>query len=320
MKYKYFLSFFILGFCFLAMSIPSPSMAEPGRSAYFDYEEGESTDEYLKPTYKRLSQLYWALAMYELSDTEAIDGYLYINECELYHSYLDKDFELSDLRQATRESLMKNLAFFPTKFEIIMPVGLDRYDTGKEQFSLDPGSYFLSSKRLEVSQLSNAELVCQNGTMRRKYPNHFILEFAAPFSLTDFHVSPEVAEMYLASIEKKNLKGVIPKDFSYFGYNAYSKLSKFNRVVFLRLKVTITQFKKYESNYNQEMVPAMFAVIDGFDIYADVEKTLPLYIDSFSKDDDNKYHGRGKARMTIPDGQLIPEPESDEEEPKTQAP
>ncbi|HEY8190372.1 MAG TPA: DUF4852 domain-containing protein, partial [Micavibrio sp.] len=176
------LLFALLSF-FLALFFSFASMAQdqPRTSGVLDYKEGATHDEYLKPTYERLSKLYWALAMYELSDDEAIDGYLAINECPLYRKYYDRDFELDDLRQATRESILKNLAFFPSKFEILMPIALDRYDLGKERFGLDSKSFFLSAKRLDVSQILATNLICNSTSPPIKYSQHFIVSFNAPF-------------------------------------------------------------------------------------------------------------------------------------------
>jgi hypothetical protein len=284
----------------LFFSFASMAQDQSKTSGPLNYEENETHDEYLKPTYERLSKLYWALAMYELSDNGAIDGYLAINECPLYMKYYDRDFELDDLRQATRESILKNLAFFPSKFEILMPIGLDRYDLGKERFSLDPRSFFLSVKRLDVSQILASSIICNSTYPPKKYPQHFIVAFNTPFTLTDIPVDPEIAEMYLDLAEKEASKGPKSKFWTYYD------MSKFKRIAFLRLKVTLTQFKENARNYGYETVPVIFGTIDDYEIYADVDKTLLLYTVS-SSDESNRSlsKGRGK-RMAIPEGPLIP--------------
>lgn len=236
-------------------------------------------DGYAVPTFKNLSKMYWALAMFDLEDNQAIDNYLWINECELYLKYFRSDFELEGLRAATRASINKNLASFPTKFEIMIPVGLDRYNTGTERFMLDPGSQFLGSKRLEIAVNSDLEPVCNNKSATiPKYPKNFILSLSRPFIVTELPVPPEVAQFYIEQSEKE----LPTRKYRY-------ALSKFGRVAYLRLKVTMTQFKSYVSTDALTTMADVFGTIDGFEMYADRDKTLLLFNDEMAnKQKENK--------------------------------
>jgi hypothetical protein len=227
----------------------------------------EIKDGYGIPTFKNLSKLYWALAMFDLGDDVAIDNYLMINECDLYRKYFSSDFEFESLRAATKETIVKNMASFPVKFEIMIPVGLDRYDTGTEKFKLDPRSHFIGSKRLEVYVNDVGAYVCgKNRSDIPGYPKNFILSLSRPFTLTEVPVAPELAQFYIEESQRLAQK-----------YTYRYSISKHGRVAYIRLKVTLNQFRGYSKKTGQAPMADIFGTIDGFDLYADRDKTLLLY-------------------------------------------
>jgi hypothetical protein len=280
------LSFFMLAsYAFAADTLLTPEeaavAAEKSRlsagtaSIYTDYfsgdlNEDEFGDGYIKPSYERLSQLYWALAMLDLEDNEAIDGYLMLHECDLYKQFFSRDFELNELRKVTRESIIHNIASFPTKFEIFMPIGLDRYDIPSKKFRLTDKSKFINAKKLEVSRNALNRRVCSSSYIP-KYPRNFILYFNRPFSFTEIPMEPDVAQDIIDFAEedqKKERKG------KHFEFKDYSPL---RRIVFLRLKVSMSQYKEMERNYSDDVVPVIFATIDAYQVFFDQERTLLIY-------------------------------------------
>lgn len=234
---------------------------------YASDSDNEIDDGYKIPTFKNLSKLYWALAMFDLGDNAAIDNYLLINECDLYQKYFASDFEFESLREATKETIVKNMASFPVKFEIMIPVGLDRYDTGTEKFKLDQRSHFIGSKRLEVNVNDVSSYVCgaKRGVIAG-YPKNIILSLSRPFTLTEVPVSPEAAQLYIE--ESQNLSKSQPYRFD---------VSKFGRVAYLRLKVTMNQFRGYSKRTGQAALADIFGTIDGYELYGDRDKKLLLY-------------------------------------------
>lgn len=245
------------------------------KSIYTDYMSGdlnedEHGDGYIKPTYERLSQLYWALAMLDLKDDQAIDGYLKLHECDLYKQFYARDFELNELRKVARESIEHNLDSFPTKFEIFMPVGLERYDIANKEFQISDGSQFVESKKLEVSRNELSRRICGESDIPQ-YPRNFILYFNRPFSLKAIPMSPGTAQEIIDFADEENKKLGKGKNVEFKHY------SSMGRIVFLRLKVTLSQYKEMQDNYSDLSVPVIFATIDGYQIYFDQERTHLIY-------------------------------------------
>ena len=54
-------------------------------------------------------------------------------------------------------------------------------------------------------------------------------------------------------------------------------VSKFGRVAYLRLKVTMNQFRGYSKQTGQAALADIFGTIDGYELYGDRDKKLLLY-------------------------------------------
>lgn len=274
-------------------------------SAYSDYylsdlTEDEHGDGYIKPTFERLSQLYWALAMLDLNDDTAIDGYLMIHECDLYKQFYARDFELTELRKVTRESIVFNISSFPTKFEVFLPVGLDRYDVGRKAFSVYEASQFVSAKRLEVSRNALTRVVCGKQEIE-KYPRNFILAFNRPFTLTEVAMPPDIAQEVIDFSEEDRKKGIRGINFE------LQRFSPLRRIVYLRLKVSITQYKEMGRNYSDEIVPVFFATIDGYQIFIDRERKTMIYDHEMEtrRKLERLTDGQDRPPVVVPDGPLL---------------
>lgn len=239
-------------------------------NSYVSESDKGIDDGYVKPTFKNLSKLYWALAMFDLADDKAVDNFLRINECELYNKYYGSDFELESLRAATKESIVKNMASYPVKFEIVIPIGIDRYDMGTERFKLDMRTDFYGAKRLEMIVNEIMTPICGKGRGSigpiNGYPKNFILSLSRPFTFTEIPVKPEVAQLYIEEAKKFSERIPEARNFSNYG-----------RVAFLRLKVTMNQFKGYKPYMNTELMADIFGTIDSLEVYGNREMTFLLY-------------------------------------------
>ena len=279
-----------------ALCAPAFSSSGSGSDTYkpsvFDEDHKFASDDdntvndgYIAPTFQKLSRLYWSLAMFDLGDNNAIDNYLLINECELFSKYYNNDFEMEDLRIATRQSIVKNMASFENKFEIMIPIGLDRYDTGKESFKIATDSHIVTAKRIEI-RVNNEINTCGDKFTKDipGYPKNFILSLSRPFTLTDFPVIPEVAQLYIEESQKKFERNP----------GKYRDISQYGRIAYLRLKVTMNQFRQYVYYANNPPLTEIFGTIDGYEIYADREKQLLLYKQVVSSEQ-KKIYRRKKA-------------------------
>ena len=268
------------------------AVADPNLSHFASDDETVINDGYVVPTLKNLSKLYWALAMFDLSDNQAVDGYLMINQCDIYKKFFRSDFELESLREATRQSIQGNMTKFPMKFEIMIPVGLDRYNIGTEKFALDPRSQFLGARRLEIAVNSRFGNIC--GILDiPKYPRNFILSLSRPLTVTDIPVDPEVAQVFIEQQDNEAPTHVFR-----------SVISKYSRVAYLRVTVSMNQFKGYSKPDN--ITPSMaeiFGTIDGFEMYGDRDKTLLMFN---QKMEQARVARRATERaVAMPNGQLI---------------
>lgn len=229
-------------------------------------------DKYQPITMKSLSKLYWAIGKFELTNNEAINNYMIINECELYSQYYHDDLEWANLREATRQYLSDNLSRFPTHFEYIVPISLDRYDVEEEVFKLDPESAVINAKRLDIRTVryqTKSSQTRDNECLGRHqvpgYQEHLILALNQPFTITEIEVPPELADLYLQ--EAKAMYEELP---------ASLKLSRYERIAYLRMKLRITTYKEDIRDASGGTRPLLLGAMDGYEVYADYEKMKPL--------------------------------------------
>ena len=243
-------------------------------------------DEYVPMTIENLSKMYWALGLPSLDNEIDIDNYLMINECDMYRKFYHNDFEWQEIRRVTRDAIQKSLSAYPQKFEVIMPLYLDRYDLGTERFLIQPDSQFVGVTRLDTGYNRTNEEICGSKKMLDSYPRNLVLNFTSPLTLKDIPVKPEVAEFYMQEAMRQ-YEGLPPK----------LKMAAYERVAFVRLKVTMLQFKEFRRVGQGPLKGVFFSQIDGYEIFADQEKRLLMYSDDFS-------NGRIKRRRVGADGKM----------------
>jgi hypothetical protein len=191
---------------------------------------------------------------------------------------------------------------------VFLPVGLDRYDLATKRFKIYPSSQFISAKRLEVSRNSNSRRICDREIVPN-YARNFILAFNRPFTLTEIPMSEDVAQEIIDFAEQdvKKLQG---------GENfEFKDLSPFGRTVFLRLKVSMVQYKEMGKNYSDEWVPVIFSTIDGYQIFMHRDRKITIYdqeVENKRKMDRLKKSSAGE-RVTLPDGPFLQESQAPEE-------
>lgn len=224
-----------------------------------------TTDDYIEPSFTNLSKLMWALSVMDLSDNVAIDNYLKINECELYLRFFHNDIEWDKIRNATREYINRNVQSFPVKFEIIVPIYLDRYNSERQYFALTEDSKMTNLRRLDVSMNARTR-VCDDAVELKGYSRNLILNFNRPFTLTRIPVKRQLAELYIEEA-RTHFENLPPK----------ARMIEYERVAYLRAKVRISSFKEFHEGVRGDIKAAVFAQLDGIEIYADLERQKLLY-------------------------------------------
>ena len=223
-------------------------------------------DEYVDPDMRNISKLMWQLGVLDLSDNIAIDNYLLINECDLFLRFFNNDIEWEKIREATREHLNHNMTTFPTKFEILVPIKLDRYNPDKEYFELEESSKMMNVRRLEVRMNQKREVCNEKGREIRGYPRNMILTLNRPFSFTRVPVSKALAELYIeeARLVYENMPLKLQPQF-------------YERIAFMRAKVNITSFREAIQGRQGDMQAVVIGQLEGVEIYADVQKQKLMY-------------------------------------------
>jgi hypothetical protein len=308
-----FLSILLITFFLVADVSTQAAKAQSGStedaktSEFQDSENIDSSlyaDGYVPSSWKNLSKLYWAMGVFSFDDVQAIDSFTMINECDLYKKYNRDDFMLQDIRNVMRESIKANLANYPTKLEVVLRIGLDRYDLGTERFMLSAATQFIGTKRFEFAGPIFSEY-CGSRTLLHTYPNSFILNLRQPFNLKSILVHPDLAQAYIDSRATVKFKS-----------NADAALSPLLRVAYLRLKVSVHQYKETAFDSRNAPVYAFVGSVDGFEVYGDEERTMLLYNESVEQSiQERRRSERDKDKMfNLGDGPLLKpsEPEVNE--------
>lgn len=251
---------------------------------------------YVESSLENLSKMYWALGGQDPNDVEAVDNFLKIHHCDLYTSAYRNDFQLQELRQATRESIAGKLSEFPTKIEVKLEIGLDRYDIQTERFRLATGSQFLSSKRFEFAGGNPyGAAICRSPVPLPKYPNNMILTINRPLTLTEISVPPEVAKKYIEFTQT-----------TYRLSEDVRRLSPLGRIAYLTFKINVNQFNGFgRGSQSESTVAFLSGVIDSYEVHADRDRTFLLYNQQVAESMTLKRRKKDKSPIVIGDGPLL---------------
>lgn len=225
------------------------------------------TDDYIDPDFENLSHAYWAIGKFLETNNKAVDNFLLINECDLYQKYYYNEFEWAKLREAARLHIRRNLATFPTTFEILVPIKLGQYDTSKEQFDILEESQMTATRRIDV-MVNDPAPVCGVSDEIEDYPRNMIVVLSRPFALLNLPVKREVANDF------------IDNSFEDLNLNQVSKLR--TRTAYLRLKIRLSQYK--ETIYMQQAGKraVVMATLEGVEVYGDKKRSKLLYSKTIS--------------------------------------
>ncbi|MBI4031557.1 MAG: DUF4852 domain-containing protein [Proteobacteria bacterium] len=241
------------------------------------------SDGYLPTTFQNLSRLYWGIGKFAPDDIDAVNRYLLINECEMYQQYYYNDFEWSKILETTRSFLKENSNKFPTRYEVMVPIFLGRYDMDKEEFDLLDKSKVLGTRKIDVI-VNGMKKICGVSDNIPGYPRDIIVILSQPLSLTRIPVGRELAQLYLE--ETSRTFSNLPPHLQMIGYE---------RTAYLRLKVRLMQYKDTTLVNSRDVRAVIFGQLEGIEVYADGNKEKLLY-----KEDRLKKRLRRVRRYTDP--------------------
>ncbi len=245
---------------------------------------------YETPTMKALSHLYWAVNLYSLDDDDALNHFIQYNECEIYKSFFSDELEWAEIRNATRDFIRENKNDFPTRFEFMIPIKLQDYDTRRGAFEIQDKFQISSIRRFEVYAADYRSRPCTDDTrVIDGYPRSLVLEFSRPFSLSHVPMTETVANDYIKDNMEK-LKRYDP------AYRVKTRMYDL-RDAYLVIKVKIFTHGKF-LGLNAYRLPAvqMLSILEGYEVYEDRYKQKLFYAESYVTNKD-----KGKLNIKLQD-------------------
>lgn len=234
-----------------------------------------SSEEYINPGLRSLSKLYWRIGKFDISDDEAIDNFMMINECNIYREYSLNDLEWKRIRESTRYHISNSVDHFPSHFQTLVPLELGNYNEEGQYFEIKPESQILNVRKIQVvgvqDNSSGSEgRICGVSKRRIKgYPEGLLINVLHPISFTRIPVSPQMATLYLQKVNEKYMK-----------YDLRSRARYYKRMVYMRGLLSVYSYDNEGNDAHREDKRGLTPVIghlDGVEIYANPELTLLLY-------------------------------------------
>ena len=231
-------------------------------------------------TQQKLSQLYWRLGKFDIDDDMAVDNYLRINECDIYQEYKYNQFEWNGIRKKARVYLRNNIDSFPERFKYEQPLLLREYDPETQQFEIHPKYRIDGARKFELYSLDFYESPCGQVSTHRiydveGYPNALLLELNQPLTLTEIPVDHRIAKKYIEERMKTFLE--LPE-------NRRSREAVYSfREAFIVIKIRVFSYKGTETITNGRTRATVYAMLEGYEIYADPEHEQLLYYQNYMR-------------------------------------
>lgn len=244
-----------------------------------DYVEGtpQSKRQYIyeKPTMKNLANFYWAVGYADLENDQNIDDYLKLTECKIFSKFSASEFEMREIREATRKFITDNRSEFSSRFELAQKITLEDYDIKRKAFKISRPYQIHSIRRFEMFTTDDFKRVsCGHRGIMEGFPTGLMLELSRPFTITYVPVPEDLA---LAYIDEKT-KFMTAKKLDTKNKSLVYEI----RTAYIVMYVKGFAFRKLEASslVGQKFLQTM-AVLEGVDVYADVGRKQLFYSKSF---------------------------------------
>jgi hypothetical protein len=242
-------------------------------------------------TISRLSQLYWKLEKFHLSDNSAIDNYLKINECDIFLQYSMNEFEWRGIRERAREYIKNNVESFPYRFKYVQPLRLRDFNFETNIFEIDPMYQIDGIRKFEVVSTDFQEMPCGVKNFSQVpdvegYPKALLVELTQPLDFKGVPMRPEKAREY---VEKKMIDYESLIEQQRTRENMYSL-----RTAYIVMKIRIISYKGMERIENGRHRATVYAFLEGYEVYSDLDHTDLLYYENFTR---TSAHGSTEVRL-----------------------
>lgn len=244
---------------------PPPPPADDDELEYKDYI-------YENATMEKISQLYWALGKLDTNNNQHIDGYLALNECDIFKKYNKNEFEWNKIREAARQFLAQSKAGFPMRFAIVQPVYLGKYNFEKQAFSILKEYQINGIRRFEILASNYKKDDCTNAANSDDYPEGLIAELSRPIILESLKMDEAAAQVFTEE-----------KELEYKDIRKNTHKSHLFRDAYVVLKIKFFASQGFSKAQPGKYWPTFLAVLEGFEIYADRNMTKLLYEENYQR-------------------------------------
>ncbi len=235
----------------------APKMPALGKDAEVTIALDEKANEYVDLSVQNISKLYWKIGIMPLSNDKAIDNFLLINECDIYTKFYNDDFEWPRIRDAGRKMIEANREIFPTKFKMMVPVDLGRYDMKRKGFPLIGGTAYRNMRRVEIGDNAYNNRVCGVAGNIKFYPKNIMMILNRPFIYDFVSVDEHIAQAFIVRRKYETLEG--PRHI----------VKNFERPAYARIRISLMEYQGEAKNKDGEPLAIMVGKIEGVDIFED---------------------------------------------------
>lgn len=235
--------------------------------------------QYAEGSPQNLSRLYWRLNVFPSADKGAVDNFMLINECGIYEDFYTDDFEWQRVRESAGKMLQDNRADFSKQFKFVMPVNLERYDHEKKGFPLSEDTDFKDMRRVEITGNSLLRSICGKRGRIDGYPRNIVIVLKRPFSYEFVSMDEDMAKAF---VDLRNYERIKDK--------------KYDRLAYLRLRVTFSSYQGTTRNRKGEDLAVLYADVDGVDLFEDHRERRLMATTDFRKVPDEDKDGAEESK------------------------
>lgn len=163
---------------------------------------------YNRPTPKNTAQSLWALKMFGVEDSQALDDFIYTQNCNLYSQYQQNDFLWKRIREASLRDMDVFSKTWPVRYEIASSLLLDRYDFNLGGFALNPQSTLDKTgvlSLINVKALRNVD-ACFDANRLKDQPTDIRVKLDNPITLKVIPMQQVDADALVKYLTEKNNK------------------------------------------------------------------------------------------------------------------
>lgn len=242
------------------MAMPDPNVAPP-------VEWKAAREKYEGLTPNKFQKFLWRMGAYDSRNKDHVTEFLQGQECKMYQDNYKNDFLWPGVLKSTAAYLNKYRDSFLNKFYIVQPIALDNYDSEREWFTLTPQTQYVNETKIEFVSTKAISFQCGEFLYRPRFlPGTATLMLPSPFSLTYIPMKQNFAFDFMNYTEKNKAMRLGGKTST-------------KRYAYVKFYMTV---KKPHGLLSPDSIYAGMDLefdgrIDGLEIYADRELTLPLY-------------------------------------------